>query len=375
MHRIALVGPSWPFRGGIARTTTSLAASLAGRGSLAAFLTPRRQYPRWLYPGENDADPAACPRLDCAERTCAVLEPWTWPALRRRLSEAHAGGIVMPHWTWAWAPLELRVAAWRLAPLVAVVHNAADHDAHTLARLAGRSVLGRCRGYLCHSQSVADHVLQAYPGRPVAVHPLPPERPVAADRAAARQGLGVRDNAVAFLCFGLIRPYKGVDVALEAMRALPAECPAVLLLAGEAWGEIGAAVRRALADGALARRVIADLRWIPENDVAAWFSAADVALLPYRDSFGSAVAAQALGWGLPVLASSVGALADVVEDDVSGLLAPPGDAAGLAQSIARLCDGDLRRRLAAGARTASRRWSWDSYAQTLETVVGAVVAS
>lgn len=366
-----LVGPSWPLRGGIARTTTALAEALAARGSLAAFLTPTRQYPRWLYRG-SDVDPDACPRIAPAERAYAVLEPWTWPALRRRIRAAKPRAVVVPYWTYAWAPLLSRVLTWHAAPAVAVVHNPADHDASRLARWAARGVLHRCGGFMCHSRSVEETLTAAFPGRPVAVHPLPPDVVVKVGRAEARRRLGVPEGAVAFLCFGFIRPYKGVEIVLDAFASLPVGCPAVLLLAGEPWRGQAAQIAARLGDPRLSGRVITALRWLPEAEVGSWFGAADVAVLPYRSATGSAVAAQALGQGLPILATRVGGLAEVVEDGVTGSLVPPGDAGAMARAVQLLCSDDLRARLAAGARTSARRWTWASYAEVLESLVDAV---
>jgi glycosyltransferase involved in cell wall biosynthesis len=195
------------------------------------------------------------------------------------------------------------------------------------------------------------------------VHPLPPDRPPEADRTASRARLGVPDGHLALLCFGLIRPYKGVEVLLEAMASLPEELPVTLLLAGEPWGEAGERLRTRLAAPDLAGRVVSQLAWVPEGEAAEWFAAADVAVLPYRSATGSAVAAQALGAGLPVVGSRVGGLAEVIEDGTSGLLVPPDDVPGLVA------------RLAGGARTAAARWSWSSYADTLEKVVAVVLGS
>lgn len=366
-----LVGPSWPLRGGIARTTTALADALAARGSLGAFLTPSRQYPRWMY-GGSDVDPGACPQTGTAERGFGVLEPWTWPALRRRIRAATPRVVVFPYWTYAWAPLLSRVNAWRAAPTVAVVHNPADHDASWLARWAARGVLGRCGGFLCHTRSVGETIEAAFPGRPVAVHPLPPDPVPAVERAEARRRLGVPEGVVAFLCFGLIRPYKGVEVLLDAFANLPAGCPAMLLLAGEPWRGQAARIALGLRDPRLSGRVVAELRWLPEAEVGLWFGAADVAVLPYRSATGSAVAAQALGQGLPILATRVGGLAEVVDEGVSGSLVPPGDSGALARAVELLCTDDLRARLAAGARTSARRWTWASYADALETLIASI---
>jgi glycosyltransferase involved in cell wall biosynthesis len=371
---LALLGPSWPFRGGIARTTTALAAALAARGDLAAFAVPARQYPAWLYPGGADRDDGACPRLPAADPCFAVLEPWTWGRLLRRLRASRPEVLALPYWTWAWAPLLRAVQLARIAPAVAIVHNPADHGAGRAQRAAASAVLGRCAGYFCHAASVADAIRRRFPGRPVDVHPLPPDPAPAPPREAARARLGLAEGEIAVLCFGVIRPYKGVDVLLEAFAGIPDELPVRLLLAGEPWGEAGEAVRRLLAAPALAGRARAHLGWLPEEEVGWWLAAADAAVLPYRAATGSAVAAQLLGAGLPVVASRVGGLAEVVEEGVSGLLVPPGDAGALATALARLADRDLRVRLAAGARSCAARWTWDSYAAALTALAGVVSA-
>lgn len=347
--------------------------ALATRGTLAAFLVPRRQYPRWLYPGGRDVDERACPRLEQAAPSFSVLEPWTWGRLRRMLRAASPDAIVMPYWTWAWAPLDVRLLAWRAAPVIAIVHNPADHDAHIVARRAARAVLAGCRGFFCHAEAVAATVRGQLPGRPTRVYPLPPDRAATADRGEARRALGVPGGATAFLCFGLMRPYKGVDVLLEAFLRLRPGCPAHLLLAGEPWGDVGADVKRRLATPGLASRVTARLEWVPEDAAGTWFAAADVAVMAYRSATGSAVAAQALGAGLPLLATAVGGLEEVVRDGENGLLVPPGDAGALAEAIERACDAALRARLAEGARRTAERLSWDSYAAELESLVADVV--
>jgi len=371
--RLLVVGPAWPLRGGIARTTTQLAQALAAAGSLAGFLTPKRQYPRWLYPGASDVDPDACPRLPQARRCFGVLEPWSWRTAARYGRAAAADALVLPYWTWVWAPFE-RCLARRLGlPVVAVVHNPADHEATRLARLSATWVLDRAGAYFCHARAVERQVSERFPGRPTAVHPLPADAPPRAERSLARARLGVADGTVAVLFFGLIRPYKGVGVLLEAFAGLPRELPMTLLLAGEPWKDERSALTERLAKPDLAGRVRARLEWIPEQEAGEWFAAADATVLPYLAATGSAVAAQALGAGLPVVGTQVGGIAEVIEDGSNGLLVPPADPAALADALFRLTAPGALARLATGASVAAGRFTWRSYADALAALVGVLL--
>src|SRR5664280_416504 len=103
------------------------------------------------------------------------------------------------------------------------------------AREAARAVLGRCAAFMCHARSVARGLGERFAGTPLSVHPLPGDAPPAADRAGARARFGLAPATVAVLSFGLIRPYKGVEVLLDAVAHIPRSVPLTVLLAGEPW--------------------------------------------------------------------------------------------------------------------------------------------
>lgn len=361
--KVLVVGPSWPFRGGIARTTTSLAEALANQNALAGFCVPFRQYPRWLYPGGEDRDEAACPRLPQANACFSLFDPLSWRCLRRAIKDLAPQALVLPHWTAAWVPLELFLVRQGV-PVFGVVHNPFDHSGAALSRWASRAVLGRFRGFLTHAKSVAWQLSRWFPEKPLRVHPLPPPQVTPVARHQAREQLGMAQDAVVFLFFGLVRPYKGLDVLLDAARLLPKDCKWMLAVAGELWGEAGELEAR-VGDAFWRERLVFHSQWVPEEESKLWFSAADVVVLPYRRATGSAVAAQALAYGLPLVATRTGGLEEVVEEGVNGLLVEPSDVEGLAKALEQLLDPEKRQRLATGATLLGRRWSWDSYASCL----------
>jgi glycosyltransferase involved in cell wall biosynthesis len=371
--RLVVFGSGHPFRGGVARTTTELVRGLEAHGHEIRFLTPRRQYPGWLFPGADDRDPDACPRLACAEAVLEPLNPFAWPAARRRALASPADVWVVPYWTWAWAGWWRFLLGGRHPPAVAVVHNPADHDAGLRHRLAARSVLGRCRALFTHARILEDDLAASFPGRPTASYPLPATgfRPLP-ERSIARRELGVPEEARVALFIGLLRPYKGVDLLLEALARLPADSDWLLLVAGEPWGGQGALVERLVRELGIAQRVQLRLGWVPEPDVARLLAVADVVVLPYRSGSQSAVAPLALAAGVPVLTTAVGGLKELVRHGFDAWVVEPGSVEALAAAFEEL-DRPRLEQLSAGARASEGRPTWDGYAAALEGLIERVV--
>jgi glycosyltransferase involved in cell wall biosynthesis len=183
---------------------------------------------------------------------------------------------------------------------------------------------------------------------------LPDEVPLPDDLAA------VEDPVI--LCFGLIRPYKGVDVLLEAFRSLEG---AELWILGRPLG-MSLEPLRALAARAPGRVRILP-RFVPDRELPAYFRRADLVVLPHRDAEQSGVLYVALAFGKPIVMSDVGGFGEVAERGV-GRTVPPGDPAALAAALGDLlADRDARERLsAAAAAAAAGPYSWDAVAaQTL----------
>jgi len=371
--KLVLFGPGHPYRGGIARTTTELVHALRRRGHEVAFVAPHRQYPRWLYPGGDDRDPEACRELTGTRAILDPLAPWTWRGVGRSALAIGATAWVVPYWTWAWAGLwRSLLGTARRPPVVAVVHNPADHGAGPLRRWVARSVLTRCQGLFTHARVLRQHLEAEFPGVPVASHPIPPsELAELPKRGLARRLLGLPEQRRVALFLGLIRPYKGVELLLEAFSRVRDRESWFLFVAGEPWSGLGDRLQRKLRELDVEESVRLDLRWIPEPEVPTMLAAADVLVLPYRSGSQSAVAPIALASGVPVLASAVGGLPEVVEDGFNGVLVEPGSVEDLVRAFDGL-DAQRLAVLAAGARASRGILTWDSYAAALEGLLARV---
>ena len=281
----------------------------------------------------------------------------------------------MPYWTWAWAGWWRFLLRGRRPPAIAVAHNPADHDSGPLRRKAARAVLKRCQAIFTHAQALENDLAQAYPDIPMASHPLPPTTvgPLP-EKAAARAGLNLPVDRRVALFMGLIRPYKGVDLLVDAMAQQAPDSDWTLLVAGEPWGDLGKSVQDQVRRLALDDRVHLLLRWVPEEQVPQLLAAADLVVLPYRSGSQSAVAPMALAAGVPVLSTKVGGLPEVVRHGVNGYLVPPGSADELARALEEL-DGPYLEKLAAGAHEGRGRFTWEGYAAELEGLLERAIQS
>jgi glycosyltransferase involved in cell wall biosynthesis len=183
---------------------------------------------------------------------------------------------------------------------------------------------------------------------------LPEERPLD-DSVADLEGRKV------VLSFGLLRPYKGVDLLIEAFASTPRE--AVLLVVGRAMMPVEPLRRRARELG-IADRVRFVTRFITDPEIPAYFRRADLVALPYREIEQSGVLFTALAFGCPLLLTAVGGFSEVGDRHGAARVVPPGDVAALGQALRELVsDDDERSRLAEAARRAAEGpYSWDHVA-------------
>ncbi len=284
-------------------------------------------------------------------------------------------GVDLVHFQWSPFPA-LDAAAYRALrrrglPVIHTVHNHLPHEARPGQAAAYRRLYRAADRLILHTEASRAAMERALGpiDRPCELVAMPadPVRPAAdGDRPAARRRLGLDEASPLLLFFGHARPYKGLDLLLAVWPELRRRQPdARLLVAGPvAGGRRGLATLRPAVDAAAAA---GGLDWRPgfvsQARVADHFAAADLVLLPYRDSDHSAVLTAARGYGRAVLATAVGGLPEALAAG-GGRLIPHGDPAALAgEAAALLADPDCLRALEREAREAARAWTWEDAAR------------
>jgi glycosyltransferase involved in cell wall biosynthesis len=370
--RISLIGPTHPFRGGIAHHTTLLYRHLRARHEVN-FYGFCRQYPGWLFPGRTDRDTSEEPLVaPGVERVLDSLNPLTWLATARRIVRARPHLVIVPWWSSFWAPHFFTLASLvRRAPdtrLLAICHNVMDHEERRFSRMCTRAVLRRMDHCLVHSADDETRLRALVPSVGVtrAFHPLYDfVASTSVSQAEARAKLDVAGDTILF--FGFVRPYKGLGDLLRAMPSIRQRRPVTLLVAGEFWGG-SAGFQQQVRELGLAGAVRCIDRYIPNEEVRLYFAAADLVVLPYLSGTASGVAQMAYGLDKPVVATTVGALGDIVEDGRTGYLVPPGRPSALAEAVVRFYAEDKAAEFVANIRQYKRRFAWERLVEIIETI-------
>jgi len=260
-----------------------------------------------------------------------------------------------------------------IAPLVLTVHDTDPFHGAPSSRFQLRGLATAFRQfdhYIVHTQyskealirqlELPEHCVTVIPHGVFDYYRELVDSPNPSDQAAQLAG------KKKILFFGTLKPYKGVDVLLEAFARLPAPLTqeAVLQIVGQPRMPIEplqALARRLCIED----RLFWDLRFVEEAEVATYFSQADVVVLPYRRIDQSGVLMVALAFGKPIVASRVGGFVEIIKDGLHGFLVDPENVEALAQTLARLlADDELRARMGKVVQElASGELSWESIAE------------
>jgi hypothetical protein len=244
-----------------------------------------------------------------------------------------------------------------------ICHNVLPHERRPGDVALTRALLSHVDTVLTHSAGQAAQARELAPGAPVRTVTMPPHLPTAARQNHRTERTSVSAHAQCrLLFFGIVRPYKGLDVLLRALARAPAHV--TLTVAGEFWGGTGE-TEKLIAGLGIGDRVSLRPGYLPADAIPALFAGADALVMPYREATASQNALLAFAHGVPVITTTAGALADLVRDGVDGLTCAPGDVADLARVLREFSAPGMAARLRAGVKAIDPEPCWADYLQAL----------
>ncbi len=320
--------------------------------------------------------PGGEPEVRVYPRTSYTLAWWnpiTWwrTGVRLRLYDAvvfvHASTVQVPAYLTMLRALRAGRGRSHTPRVVVVAHNVFPHERHFGDAVLVRALLSRAAGVLVHSPELATLARTVVKNRTeVVVADIPPHLP--ALPLARRPVTDDEQPSNRILFFGTVRPYKGLDVLLQAMVSVPG---IKLVVAGDIWSGVSG-LRDQIAELGLLDRVMLRPSYVAGSEIAGLFRDVDALVLPYRAGTASQNVLLAHAMGVPVIATRAGTLGGQVNDGVDGVLAEPDDVPDLTAALHRFYSPGMPQKLRAGVPIVDTESSWNGYVDVLTAALAGV---
>lgn len=372
--KIALIGPAFPLRGGIAHHTNMLAIYLRKHGHAVDVITFRRQYPKILYPGrfqEEIGDGGGFAQQVQSERLIDSMSFGNWKKVGQMLHQRNYDLIAFKYWTPMLAPAFSQIAKWARhqgkKEVMVIVDNLFPHERRPIDRFLTDNFFRYCSLALTQSSTVYNQLAKAYPAIPqrLTPHPMYENFGAKINAAEARQRLGITAQKV-LLFFGFVRQYKGLDRLLSAMPEIARRHPdAQLYVVGEFFGgeKKKQPYLQQIEQGGVKEKITIVDRYVPNDEVALWFSAADLLVQPYHSATNSGIVQIAYNFATPLIVTNVGSLGEVVVDGATGLVIDDPSPNGIANAVDRMYHGQTIQQFSQNILQERKKYSWDAFVE------------
>jgi glycosyltransferase involved in cell wall biosynthesis len=379
--RFVIISTAYPLRGGIAHYTALLSRALISAGHEVQVITFSRQYPKILFPGKSQDESGDAGIAIDARQIIDTINPLTWYRAAKEAAEFTPDAVIFKFWLPFFAPcygfISRRIKKLlrrknRDTKIIYIADNVIPHEHRPGDRALTNYAFKAVDHFIVQSSAVERDLLSVKSD----AHYIRLDHPIyeifgkSMPMSDARQRLGIADDAKVLLFFGFIRKYKGLDIIIRALPKLIEKYPDIVLLAaGESYSgddDVRSLIQE-LNIPPKNLQLVTD--YIPNDDVPIYFSAANAAILPYRSATQSGIVQIAYNFDLPVIATDVGGLAEIVIDGKSGLIASEPTTEAVTAKVTEFFEKDMEQKLREGVRQEKKKYSWETFVKGIEEIV------
>ena len=373
MKTVKIIGPAYPYRGGIATTNERLAQEFTSLGFNVEIETFTLQYPSFLFPGKTQYNDKPAPEHLKIRRTINTVNPLNWVKVGRRIKREKRDLVIIRYWMPFFAPCMGTIASIirnnKHTIIICLADNIVPHEHHPGDGLLTNYFIQRIHGLIAMSQSVLEEAKTF--SKNVATgycpHPIFDNYGERLPFEEAKQKLNLNPDIRYLLFFGFIRDYKGLDLLINAfaderLRKFPVK----LLVAGEYYSSpepyLELIKKNNLED-------LIELRteFIPDDEVNLYFSAADMVVQPYKSATQSGVTQIGYHFNKPMLVTNVGGLSEIIPDGKIGYVVEP-ESQKIADALVDFYQNERRAEFELNIIEEKKKFSWSNMVETFIAV-------
>lgn len=374
--RIVILGSAYPLRGGgIASFNERLASHFQQMGHEVDIYSFSLQYPNFLFPGKSQYSDEPAPAGLRIRSIVNSINPLNWMRVGQELRKAQYDLLIVRFWMPFFGPclgtIQRQVKKNKHTKIVCIADNIIPHEQRFGDKWLIAYFLKSVDACVTMSKSVLADLKRLSPQTPAiySPHPLYDNygEHLTKDEARKLLGIDLKDRVILF--FGFIRPYKGLDILLEALADMRLRNLNVkLLLAGEFYGD-PAPYLALIKKYHLEESIYMHTDFIPNQEVARYFSAADCVVLPYRTATQSGITQVAFHFDLPMIVSKVGGLPELVQDGYVGYVVEA-QVQAIADGIVSFYQHDKEAQFRTNILDEKKKYSWNTFGDEILKISG-----
>ena len=313
--KIVIIGPAYPFRGGIADTNESMCRELQRKGHEAVIYTFTLQYPEIFFPGKTQYSADPRPENIKIEERINSVNPFTWIQTAININRMAPDLLIVRYWIPFMAPClgTIALLVKKRTRVIGMTDNIIPHEKRTGDKWLTQYFIKACHGFITLSSTVKDE-LQFFTKKPSVYfpHPINDNLGEPIDKYEARKHLNLEKEGQYILFFGIVRKYKGLDLLLKAMGEKKIKDRGIkLLIVGEFYDK-PATYNELISELGLSENVIVVNKFIPASHIRYYFCAADLVAQTYHTASQSGITQIAYHFERPMLVTNVGGLSEIV---------------------------------------------------------------
>lgn len=371
MAKVFIIGPAYPLRGGLATFDELFCNAFIEQGHQCEIISYSLQYPNFLFPGSTQFDTSGiAPKNIKIHTLINSINPFTWIKTARFIKKQNPDFIVFRFWIPFMGPALgsiARMVRKKGIKILVITDNVIPHEKRPGDTSFAKYFINACDGFITMSKAVMKDLEQFTKSqhKKYLLHPLYTSFGDKINKVEARKKLNIEKDKHIVLFFGLIRNYKGLDMLLDAMNELKQNANITLVIAGEFY-EDKQPYLDLIKKYDIENQVVLHDKFIANEDVKYYFSAADLVALPYRSATQSGVTQVSFHFEVPTLVTNVGGLAEIIPDKVAGYVVDSYGKA-IANGIKDYFDNNRMQTFTEGMKQEKQKYDWKIF---VDEVIG-----
>lgn len=367
--KIVLIGPVYPYKGGIAHYTSLLSRALRKKHDVC-MVSYKMQYPKFLFKKEQRDYSNKSFQVEDTNYWINTANPFNIIASAGKIRKQKPDAVILQWWHPYFAPCYYILAkCLRKIPIIVTCHNVFPHERFPMDRFLTKLVLRQADGYIVQSHLDEADLLKVNPKANYVVTPHPTYNAFKMkdmSREEARSILQMDGDSPMLLFFGFVREYKGLHYLLDALADVKGQIPDVQLWIVGDFGDDKDIYLKQIEENHLEGCINIVEGYIPDQEVEKYFAAADLVVLPYVSATQSGIVQIAYGFEKPVVVTNVGGLPDVVWDKETGYVVPSRSPEAIAKAIIGFYREDSSVDWQANIRAKAQEFSWETMVDRIE---------